>query len=195
VYDTRNPLAVLAVLTLLSIPVLTGPASADSAEGTEAEDTDANAFLGAWVGVGGAFALENFEHRGSYEDSGTLSFRAGYRGLPNVAVELLGEVLPQFEANGAADGDLDGYIVTANGKLYLPLGRVEPWAMAGVGFLSIDPKHSKSHESIAFRFSSGFDVALTRHVSIYLEAAYVLPTGDVEDYAYSTYGAGVLFRF
>lgn len=151
---------------------------------------------GGWIGAGGAFALENFDRRGAdddsgADDSGALALRAGYRGLPNVAVELLGEVLPEFHRDGGPN--VDGFVVTANGKLFLPLGRVEPWLMPGVGVLDID--RNGRREGFAFRFAGGLDTYLTPHVALYLEAAYLQPTGDVQDFAYATFGGGVLFRF
>lgn len=168
---------------------------AGDAEARPSEEAGVYSRTGGWVGAGGAFALSSFDRPGFYDNSGVLSLRAGYRGLPHVAVELLGEVLPNFDGDQAPDGDVDGYAVTANGKLYLPLGRVEPWTMAGIGFLDIAPENRHEREDFAFRFAAGLDAYLTRHWAFYLEAAYVLPTGDVSDYRYSQYGAGFLLRF
>jgi hypothetical protein len=171
--------------------------SVESAEEPGSGNADPLAYArpGAWLGVGGAFALEHFDRDGSYDDSGVLSFRAGYRGTPHLAVELLGEVLPEFEGDGARDGDVRGFLVTANGKIFLPGGFAEPWLMTGIGFLDIDANHRQREDDIAFRFAAGLDAYLTPHWAIYLEAAYILPTGDVSDYRFSTYGAGLLFRF
>jgi hypothetical protein len=199
-------MATVATL-LLFVAVLIGsmiPGGQASAQEAKAEDGAAAessaespdyARNGGWVGLGGAFALEHFDRRGSYEDSGALAFRAGYRGLPNVAVEMLGEVLPHFDGDGSRDGDVDGFLVSVNGKLFLPLGRVEPWVMGGLGFLNINANHRDREDDFAFRFAGGLDAYLTEHWAIYLEAAYVLPTGEISEYRYSTYGAGFLFRF
>jgi hypothetical protein len=150
---------------------------------------------GAWVGAGGGFVLEDFDRDGFYDNSGVLSFRAGYRGLPYLAIELLGEVLPEFEGDQASDGDVDGFAVTANGKLFLPLGRFEPWIMGGLGFLDINPDRKAREDDFALRFAAGLDCYLAPRWALYFETAYVLPTGKVSDYRYSQYSTGLLFRF
>jgi len=166
-------------------------AGADALEGDAAYSRE-----GAWLGVGGAFADENFDRKGSYDDAGAIAFRAGYRGYPYFGFELLGEVLTKFDDGGSDPaGDVDGFAVTANGKFFLPLGRVEPWVMAGLGFLDIDRDNNQRRDDIAFRFAGGLDAYVTPRFALYLEAAYMQPTGDVKDWSYATYGAGLLFRF
>lgn len=184
----RASLAVLAAGLLASSSV-----RADGAD--DGEEELAYSRAGGWVGLGGAYAQENFSGVGSYDNSGSLLFRAGYRGLPNVAVEFLGEVLPEFQSDGASDGDVDGFAVTANLKLLLPLGPIEPYAALGLGILDIDSDERSREDDFAFRFAGGLDLYLTPHWVLYGEAAYMLPTGDVDDYDYATFGAGFLFRF
>jgi len=162
-------------------------------DGSAAEDVDYSREA-AYVGVGGAFAAENFSHRGGHDDTGSILFRAGYRGLPNVAVEFLGEVLPEFQGRGSGN-DVNGFAVTVNGKLLLPLGRLEPYLIAGIGLLDIDEDDRRQRDDFAFRGGVGVDVHLSPHWTIYGEAAYLLPTGEVDDYDYATVGGGILFRF
>jgi opacity protein-like surface antigen len=148
---------------------------------------------GGYVGLGGGYAVENFSGHGPYDDSGSILFRAGYRGLPNVAVDFLGEVLTEFESDRYRD--VDGYAVTVNLRLLLPLGRLEPYGSVGLGVLSIDPDDANREDDFAFRSAVGLDLYLTPHWALFGEAAYMLPTGDVKDFDYATYGAGFLFRF
>ena len=151
---------------------------------------------GGYIGVGGSFALENFNVPGGQDDSGSLLFRAGYRGLPNIAVEFLGEVLPGFDGSDSLDNDVNGFAVTINAKLLVPLGRVEPYLMAGIGFLDIDEDRRRHRrDDFAFRSAAGFDFYLTPRWVLYGEAAYMLPTGDVKRFDYATFGGGILFRF
>jgi hypothetical protein len=150
---------------------------------------------GGYVGVGGSFAVESFSGHGGHSDSGSLIFRAGFRGLPNFGVELLGEVLPEFDGRGSADNDVSAFAVTANGKLLLPLGRVEPFLMAGIGILDVDEEDRSRRDDFAFRGAGGLDVYLSPHWALYGEAAYLLPAGDVDDFDYATFGAGFFVRF
>ena len=166
-----------------------------SSASAEQEQELSYARSGGWVGLGGAYAEENFSSVGSYDNAGSILFRAGYRGLPNVAVELLGEVLPEFQSDGASDGDVDGFAVSANLKLLLPLGRIEPWGALGLGILSIDSDAQHREDDFAFRSAAGLDLYLTPHWALYGEVAYMLPAGDVDDYDYATFGGGFLYRF
>jgi len=150
---------------------------------------------GGYFGIGGAFALERFDIEGQQHDSGSVLFRAGYRGLPWLAVELQGEVLPHFEGSGSAENDVSAFQVSVNGKLVLPLGRVEPWAMFGIGILDVDEDEGGRRDDFAFRYGVGADLHLTSRWSLYVEAAYLLPTGSVDRYDYATFGGGLLFRF
>jgi opacity protein-like surface antigen len=153
---------------------------------------------GGYVGVGGTFALQNFSVPGDQDDSGSILFRAGYRGLPYVAVEFLGEVLPKFEGSDSLDNDVSGFAVTINAKLLVPLGRAEPYLMAGIGLLDIDEDRDRRHnrrDDFAFRSAAGFDFYLTPRWVLYAEAAYMLPTGEVKRFDYATFGGGILFRF
>jgi hypothetical protein len=151
---------------------------------------------GGYLGLGGAFALENFDIAGDQDDAASISFRGGYRGLSWLAVEFLGEVLTTFDGSDSVDNDVKGFSVTVNGKLVAPLGRVEPWVMAGIGFLDIDEDRRRNRQDdFVFRSAAGLDVYLTRNWALYTEAAYFLPTGEVKRYDHATFGGGLLFRF
>ncbi len=184
------------VLVVAGAPAATANVSEVAKASPPADEEPALDRAGGYVGVGGAFALQNFSTPGSQDDSGSILFRAGYRGDPYLAVEFLGEVLPGFEGDDSVDNDVNGFAVTANAKLLLPLGRVEPWLMAGIGFLDIDAdSNDETREDFAFRSAAGLDVHLTPHWALYAEAAYMLPTGSVKRFDYATFGGGVLFRF
>ena len=151
---------------------------------------------GAYLGVGGTFAMENFDGiPGNQDDSATVIFRAGYRGYSWLSVDLLGEVLVPFEDDSVQDNDVDGYAVTVNARVIAPLGRVEPWVMFGIGFLDIDEDRRNRQDDFAVRPAAGFDLYITPHWAIYGEAAYMIGTGDVSDYDFATFGGGIQYRF
>ncbi len=186
--------AALAVAAMCAISIVgTAPVAADSEQAEEEQEELAYSRSGGYVGVGGGYAVENFSGHGPYDDAASILFRAGYRGLPYVAVDFLGEVLTEFETERYRD--LDGYSVTVNLRLLLPLGRLEPYASAGLGVLSINPDDTSREEGFAFRSAVGLDLYLTPRWALFGEAAYMLPTGDVKDFDYATFGGGILFRF
>jgi hypothetical protein len=179
----------------LEPPTRESARSAEEAEGAEkAGEELAWSRPGGYIGIGGTFALERFDIYGRQSDSGSVVFRGGYRGYAWLAVELLGEVLPRFEGEGGAD-DVSGFQVTANAKLLLPLGRLEPWTMAGIGILDVDQDQRSRRDDFAFRTAVGLDLHLTPRWSLYGEAAYLLPTGEVDRFDYATFGGGLVFRF
>lgn len=152
---------------------------------------------GAYLGVGGGYAVESFDsNEGDHNDAGSVAFRAGYRGYPYFGVELLGEVLTKFEGTDDLDNDVHGFAVTVNAKGVLPLGRFEPFAMIGIGFLDIDADRRRHRrDDFAFRSAVGVDFYITPHWAAYAEAMYLLPTGEVSNYDLATFGAGILYRF
>ncbi len=167
---------------------------ADDAD--EPEEIPSFSRNGGYLGLGGAFALENFRDEGDQDDSASIAFRAGYRGYPWLAVELLGEVLTAFDDSSQQGNDVKGFVVTVNAKAIAPLGRVEPWLMAGIGFLDIDAdRRSGRRDDFAFRSAAGLDVYLTPSWALYGEASYLLPTGEVKRYEHATFGGGILYRF
>lgn len=183
-------------------PAPVKPLSADAArealasQDAPARDPDPSCSRqGVWLGVGAGYALQDFSLPGGHDDAADVAFRAGYRGLPWLGVEFLGEVLTTFDADDSRAADVDGYLVSVNARAIAPLGRVEPWLMAGLGVLDVDTDRRSRRDDFAFRSAAGVDLYLTAHWVLYGEASYLLPTGDVERFDYATFGAGILFRF
>jgi hypothetical protein len=208
-----------------------------------AQDYERNGF---YVGVGGAYALDNHSDLGPTEDlehiqildrgvvSGeilnrsrdldggpALNGRVGYRFHPNVSAELAVEW-----ADGLGSSQVFGetwvkireidWIVTttANLKVYLETARVQPFLMLGMGSLvarqleSIEIALSEPYNvgsvrwrgedtlaDFAARFGAGLDIYATEQIVVSLEASYVLPAGEVDDFAYGSLGMGLQYRF
>ncbi len=97
-----------------------------------------------------------------------------------------------------------------NLKLYPFGGRFQPFALGGAGFLwaSLDCTDTNgvamdcggagfddTEVAFAGRFGGGLDVYITRHLAVSGELAYVMPTGDLSDMRFLTFGAYVTLRF
>lgn len=189
--------------TLALLLLVAGPAWGNISEAAAQQDPSsaqeegvlAYSRNGGYIGLGGSFAAENFSAIGNQDDGSSVLFRAGYRGYPFLAVEFLGEVLPHFEGSDPFDNDVSGFAVTVNAKVLWPLGRIEPYAMVGIGILDIDQDLRHREDDFAFRGAAGVDFYLTPRWALYGEASYLLGTGDVSDFDYATFGGGLLFRF
>lgn len=183
------------VAILVSLPMIGAHAQdADADSGNEVDVYSRNA---GYIGIGGALAVENFDDsRGSYEDSAAVMIRAGYRGLRFLSIELVGDILLDFDDDDVSDNDVDGFAATVNAKFHLPLGRIEPFAAIGGGILDLEEdQRRQDREDFVFRFASGLDLHLTEHLVLYSEISYMLGVGDVSDFNYGTLGGGLMVRF
>lgn len=131
-----------------------------------------------------------------------LTARVGVRVTPNIAVEAHYEWMDDFETSVAGNeiADTQTQALTGDVKGYLATGRVQPYLMAGAGFLtakSDDPRTNfqRTDTGFAARVGGGIEFYLTENVGLSVDTSYVLPTGDVKDLDYISAGAGVFFRF
>ncbi len=97
-----------------------------------------------------------------------------------------------------------------NLRLYPLGGRIQPFVTGGAGFLwaNLDCRDLAGapmdcggagfgDREVAFagRFGGGLDFYLTKHIALSGELAYVMPTGDLRDMRFLTFGAQLMFRF
>jgi opacity protein-like surface antigen len=129
---------------------------------------------------------------------------AGYRVLPRLALEGEFEWLPKADVDVSGVGTLaevETWAATANAKLFLFTGRLQPYALAGMGVMYgevSDPTGlgvtERDHDFTA-RFGAGLDFYLTPHVAVTGGADYLIPTGDMDGFDAITFGGGLLIRF
>jgi len=168
---------------------------AAAAATVRAEDGD-YAELGLYLGAGGVYAIEMFDV-GGVDNSNGFNVRGGYRVHPNVAVEGLFEYYSKFDMS---PGDLSAWSLTANAKVYPLLGRWQPYALVGLGYLSGDADFgqgngSGNEDGFVMRFGGGLDANITENWQIGPEVAYVLPFGDIEDFDAVTISGGIRYMF
>lgn len=171
-------------------------------------------YLGAGV-LGGSYtqaeddlddALSLFGLQGADVDDATVGFEVygGYRIVPNFALELEFEMLPDTDisAFGTAS-DLLTLDATGNGKVFLLTDRIQPYLLAGVGFMHAEletegpfgTSGTESDTDFTARFGGGVDLYLTENVVLSVGADYLLPTGDLDGLDYVSYGGGLQYRF
>ncbi len=145
-------------------------------------------FLGAGLGLG----WEQFEDTGGssdLDDNGIgLDGWAGYRITPNLAAELQLEYLDRFNTSFmGVNRDTDVLAFTGNLKAYLMTGKVQPFAVVGIGILRAESKFlgiSVSDTDLAARFGGGVDLYDSPNVSFGATVSYVLTTGNVDGFDY-----------
>lgn len=154
---------------------------------------------GFYIGLAETYAVENFDDRsGGMAFSGENEFgfygRLGWRFAERGAVEVTAEWVPFEARKGGANADFDSVATTVNLKWLLPLGRVEPFALFGLGALVIaDPSSEPS--AFAWRGGLGLQVHFTQHISGVLEGSYLGPTEALSEIPYGSIALGLQYRF
>lgn len=94
-------------------------------------------------------------------------------------------------------GDLETWITTVNGRFYLTTGRLQPFALAGIGAMKATPVNAAGRRDaygFASRFGGGLDFYLTRHAAATAVVSYVLATGDTGNSDLLSFRASLTWR-
>ena len=156
---------------------------------------------GVYLGAGGLYAIEDFDNTGSLDfDNGPgFNFRLGYRIIPHIAIEAMGERVDAFDLDGVSGAEINTWTGTINGKFFALTDRFQPYGLLGAGFMRAKAEVSgfsdETETDFAMRFGGGLDTYATGNWVINLEFSYVLPTGDVDDVNYFSLGGGIQYRF
>jgi opacity protein-like surface antigen len=177
--------------------------------------------FGPYIGAGGSFVTAIWEDdledelgvSVDVDDAWGANARLGLRLLSFLAVEAQYEWLDDYgvEVAGIDIAKLESHALTGNLKLFLPIWRVQPYLLAGVGFADIDLEDkigfglSGSETNLAFRGGLGFDVYVTEHIALYAEGSVLLVDQDidtgiagvdkVEPLIFTGAQLGLMFRF
>jgi opacity protein-like surface antigen len=185
--------ALIAAIFALALP---------AAAHAQAQATDDYARRGFYLGGGGTYAFENFQDTGGidFDDSIGANALVGYRLFSRFATQVSFEWVEGFELDEDAffDLEVETFLLTFDVKAVPLTGRFQPYLVAGVGALYAETEvlgTDFDDADFAARAGAGIDLYLTRNIFLALEAAYVLPTGDVEDLDYVSTRWGLGFRF
>jgi hypothetical protein len=141
---------------------------------------------GLYVAAGAAYGIESMERVSGagldISDSWGIDARVGYRIAPHAAVEINSQYYTDFNVNskaGADVGSIDGYVLTANGKIYPATGRVQPYAVLGVGFSAFHGLgRDWSDVDPVLRLGGGVDLYIIKQLAAYVELSGSLPVSD-----------------
>lgn len=187
------------------------PASPPPAQIVEAETEIDYAAPGAYIGAGGIYAVELFSQGdrnstpvaynkdgGDVDNSGGFYVEAGYRILPNLAVDARYSYYNEFDAD---PGQIDAWSLTANAKGYILTGRFQPYVLVGLGYLAGNGSGGNQAavanpgDGFMMRFGGGFDGYITEHLSMGPEIAYVMPFGGASNLDMIEISAGLKYKF
>jgi opacity protein-like surface antigen len=207
-------IAALAALCLASAPAL-----ADQHQGPDDQSKPGFGRSGFYLGVNFAYGLGSFYENAiedevpfsvNVDNSVGLNARLGYRLLPFFALEAHYEWLDGFDVKlaGFSSFEQTTHTITGNLKFLLPIWRIQPYLMLGVGaqYYDVDTKLLASFDRddwvFAGRPALGVDIYLTRHLVLNAEAAGVIAVNDlsaqlssIDTLPYVSLSAGLQWRF
>lgn len=157
---------------------------------------------GTYLGLSGVYAIEDFDDTiGAIpiDDSWGLHVYIGQRLSPRFAVEAEWEWLDEFEVGGT--GDVSGYFLSLNGKLFLLRGPVQPFLKGGIGFASFDrplflgASVTSKEDDFASRWGGGIDIYATKSLVATVSGEYVVGVAELGFLRYASIGWGLQVRF
>ena len=171
---------------------------------------------GAFAGAGASFEIPTFQGilTGRGGDSWGFNVRGGYRFNEYVAAEGIYEYADKFGGSVVSpltgrkrSADVQTNMGAAGGKLILPLDRFQPYLWAGMGMLNANGnasiqrlngqtvRASDSNTGFMGRVAGGVDLFVTREISLYTDASYVMPATGPTDLYYFSLGFGGRYNF
>lgn len=198
--------------------LMSSVAAADETQEADPSNTgDEFVPTGFFVTVSGLAAFDNFASDiplanppvDKVDPSFGFSATLGSRLQRNFAVEAQFDWLDGIDVRldrghlGRPHGDVEGWMLSANSKLYLSLGRLQPFAKFGFGVVHYDYKiggedlaASDPKKSDAMvRFGGGLDLYATRSIAVTFAADYMMPLDKLEEMPLITLNLGLLYRF
>jgi hypothetical protein len=153
---------------------------------------------GVILGVGGLWALDNFDGIGLATDSsGGYNIHFGYRFNKWVSTDLHIERYQEFDA---PPGEVNGWAVGLDGRSYFMHGPIQPFALFGISYLDMEttnntaPNPEKTDDGPALRFGIGMDWFMTPRIVFSPDISYLLGLGEVSDYDVVVFSLGFQYR-
>lgn len=167
---------------------------------------------GLYLGLHSSYAGELFESAIEdslpgidleVDDSRSLQARIGYRLFSWLALEAQAELYDDYNIQllGVDAAELDGWSLTLMGKWYPLTGRIQPYLLAGGGYMEVNLSDqlslglSEDGSGSVAQGGAGLDFYLTRHLLVNVEAVYAFPMGGVADLDFWTVRGGLEYRF
>ncbi len=126
-----------------------------------------------------------------------IDARAGFRVHERIALEgnYLWAARHETTFGGQRLDLVEMHAGTANAKLFLLTGTIEPYALIGTGLVFADSDVEGENTRWAIRGGGGVQVFFTDMVGAYVEGTFLQPFGDLNDFATVPVTFGGIVRF
>lgn len=170
-----------------------------------------------YIGAGGTYAFQDFGdvHGVKFNNAGGLNLKTGFRVTRNAGLELNFDYFSDFKAdgNGSVSGvpvDIDAkislYTFTVDLKVFLTEGVVNPYLLAGIGYMNgkinyetssnganMDNDWSESKGDGCGKVGAGLEFFMNEKLSVGLDGSYLLGFGALDSIRYYKITAGINF--
>jgi opacity protein-like surface antigen len=206
------------VMSLLGTALLAA-APSFAADGRTSVDEDFSRPR-VYFGLGPLWALTNF-HTGASaltggsgarvdaDDTYGADGRIGYRVHPNIALEAQGQFFGEADLEARLPGQtasqrigrIQAVSATGNFKLYPITGRVQPYALGGLGLMWAHQENSLpnakrgNNTELAGRGGVGVDVYLDENFAVNVEGSYLVPASSLRHLPLAAMSAGIQYHF
>ena len=186
-----------AAAGLFAVLAWAGAAIAQEAEGASEYVRD-----GWYAGANWSMGIENWQETAgsSVENAQGLAGYVGWRFLENYGLDIQYEWFHEFQLASPAVS-ANAHIFTFNLRYYVPFDRIQPYALAGMGLMQSSREGSfgdltdGASGNFAGRLGGGLDLYLTRNWVFEASAAYVVPSGNLNQLEFFSLAAGFQYRF
>ena len=194
--------ALLAQALLFSMPALADEVTDEGGfyvDDSEADSEDSEpdyASKGFYIGGIANYAVENIKNKGSWDNNWGASVRAGYRILPRLGLEGMME-WHRFESNDTSNDDFDTWTTTANARLYLTEGRIQPNILLGIGAMMRRGVNDSAWDAndLALRVGFGLDIYIYEGLAFIGQTDYVAAVNNIKKTNYFSAGMGLQYKF
>ena len=197
---------ILAALVALALSSVSASADEVTDEGDfDVDDSEADsgdvepdfASTGFYIGGLGNYAVNNFNiSPQSWENNWGASIRAGYRILPRLGLEAMAE-WHRFESIFPTTPEFDTWVATANARLYLTEGRIQPNIVLGIGAIMTRGVGNEVSDfnDVAMRVGFGLDIYIYEGLAFIAQTDYVAALDNIKYINYFSVGIGLQYKF
>jgi hypothetical protein len=134
------------------------------------------------------------------DNSAAYGLHVGYRFNKWISEDLEVQRYQEFDSTPNTPGEVNGWAMGLNTKVYVLHGHFQPFVLAGINLLDMETTNSasanakKTDDGPAMRFGAGIDYYLTNKVVLTGDVGYMLGFGEVDGYDMLVMSLGFLYR-